>query len=266
MIVAVRGAVSRFIANDGFFLSAGLAFFVIVTLIPIVLLTVSTLGFVLTSEQAASEVVERLAENFPVYTREIRAALLRVVQTRAVSGVVGTVVLIVFSTPLFSASRLVLHRLLGIQLPPSFLRNFAVDSGLAVLIGALLLAATAATWAFHWLEALVLEPAGATLRWLNPLNIGFSVVLSTVAFYLAYRYMPRRRVRTGAAVAGAVLAGLLWEVAKQLFRLYIRRAGIYDQIYGPLGILVAVVMFVYYSAIVFVFGGAYVAALEARRR
>ena len=55
-------------------------------------------------------------------------------------------------------------------------------------------------------------------------------------------------------------------MAKQLFRLYIRQVGVYDQIYGPLGVLVAFVMFVYYSAIVFVFGAAYVASLDSRRR
>jgi uncharacterized BrkB/YihY/UPF0761 family membrane protein len=59
---------------------------------------------------------------------------------------------------------------------------------------------------------------------------------------------------------------VLWEIAKQLFRLYILRVGIYDQIYGPLSVLFAFVMFVYYSAVVFVLGAAYVASLEGRRR
>jgi membrane protein len=73
-------------------------------------------------------------------------------------------------------------------------------------------------------------------------------------------------VRHGAVLAGAIVAAVLWEIAKQLFSLYIRKVGVYDQIYGPLGVLVAFVMFVYYSAVVFVFGGAYVATLDARRR
>ena len=67
-------------------------------------------------------------------------------------------------------------------------------------------------------------------------------------------------------LAGAVLAAVLWEVAKQVFRMYIRQLAVYDQIYGPFGFLIAFVMFVYYSAIVFVFGAAYVAALDSRRR
>jgi len=56
------------------------------------------------------------------------------------------------------------------------------------------------------------------------------------------------------------------EIAKQLFRLYIRNVGVYDQIYGALGFMVALTMFVYYSGIVLVLGAEYAAAVEARWR
>ena len=78
--------------------------------------------------------------------------------------------------------------------------------------------------------------------------------------------MPRRHVRVAPALAGAILASVLWEIAKQLFRFYIQRVSLYNEIYGPLAVLVAFAMFVYYSAIVFVFSAAFVAALDARRR
>jgi membrane protein len=77
--------------------------------------------------------------------------------------------------------------------------------------------------------------------------------------------VPVRHMRPGPALAGAAVAAILWEIAKQLFALYIREFGVYDQIYGTLGVLVAFVMFVYYSAIVFVIGGAYAASLDAVR-
>ena len=263
---AIRGAWSKFFGTDGFFLSAGLAFFFLVTMIPLVMLGISALGFVLTSQQAATAVVDQLTRNFPVYKREIRGVLLRIVETRAVSGGLGTIILIMFSTPLFSSSRLVLHRMLGIRASTGVVHNFLLDSGMVMIFSALLFGATVATWLFHWLELFVLEPMELSRAWIHGANIGFSIVLSGAMFYLGYRYVPRRHVRVGAALPGAIVASLLWEVAKQLFSLYIRKVGIYDQIYGPLGVLVAFIMFVYYSAVVFVFGGAYVAALESRRR
>lgn len=253
-------------AADGFFLAAGLAFFFLVCMIPLVLLTVSTIGFVLSTEQAAREVVGQIARNFPVYSREITRAMLRIVQTRRTSGLVGTVVLILFSTPLFGAARLVMHRMLGVKERRGYLQNLVADTAMVVLFGLLLFAATAVTWVVHWLQAWVLEPAKVSARWIDNVTLALSLGISATMFYLGYRYVPYRRVRVTAALAGAIVAALLWEVAKQLFRLYIRNLGVYDQIYGPLGVLVAFVMFVYYSAVVFVFGAAYVASLDARRR
>jgi membrane protein len=265
MFAGVRGAWARFFAADGFFVAAGLAFFFLVTMIPLVLLSVGIVGFVLSSEQAGREIVSQLTRNFPVYRDEIGRVIYRIVQTRATSGVVGTVILVVFSTPLFSASRLVLHRLMGIRVGRGFLRGMAVDIGMVFLLGVLLFALTAITWAFYWFQVFVLAPGGVPRGWLAGATLGFSLLLSMLMFYLGYRYVPVRHMRPGPALAGAIVATLLWEVAKQLFRLYIRHFGVYDQIYGTLGVLVAFVMFVYYSAIVFVVGGAYAASLDGGR-
>jgi membrane protein len=261
----LRGAVYRFYTNDGFFLAAGLAFFFLVCMIPVTLLGVSAVGFVLSTEDAAREVVGQLARNFPVYERELTRVLLRIVQTRTASGLVGTGILVLFSTSLFGAARLVMHRMLGLRGSHNALRNFFVDAGMVLLLAGLLFGATVATWMAQWFQTFVLEPIQTPSQWIHAVAIVVSVGFSALMFYLGYRFVPYRRVRVGAALAGAVLTSLLWEVAKQLFRLYIREVGLYDQIYGPLGVLGALVMFVYYSAVVFVFGAAYVAALDARR-
>jgi membrane protein len=263
-VLGIRGAVSRFFAADGLFLAAGLAFFFLVCMLPLLLLGVSTVGFVLSTEQAAQEVVGQLSRNFPVYSREINRALLRIVQTRTLTGLLGTVILVLFSMPLFGAVRLVMHRMLGIRGGRSFLRNLLVDAGMVLLLAGLLFVATVATWGLHWFLEFAPAPLQVPGPWDRRLTIGLSLALSAVMFYLGYRYVPYRRTRVGAALAGAVLASVLWEVAKQLFRLYIRQVGVYDQIYGPFGVLVAFVMFVYYSAVVFVLGAAYAAALDAR--
>jgi len=265
-VLGLRGAISRFIAESGFFMAAALAFWFLVCVVPLLLLGASTIGFVLSSEEAAQEVVNQLTRNFPVYRREISNVILRIVETRALSGIAGTFTLISSSTPLFAATRLVLHQLLGVRTAGSYVSNFLRDLGMVLVLTVMLFAASSMTWLFQWFQDVVLKPAAVTPRWIYWVTVGFSVSLSTIMFYFAYRYVPRRRPRAWAAVTGALLAAMLWEVAKQAFRIYIRQLAVYDQIYGPLSVLVVFVMFVYYSASVFVFGAAYVASLESRRR
>jgi membrane protein len=259
-----RGALSRFVAADGLFLSAGLAFFFLVSLIPILLLGVSLVGFVLSSEEAARHVIGQLTPQFPVYQNQIARALLGIVATRTASGLLGTVVLVFFSTPLISAARVILHRLLNVRNDAGVLRNLARDGAMALVLSVLLFTVSTVSWLYHWFRSLAVN-ALPVLPGFGLGGVLLSLTLSTVMFYLAYRYVPRRRVSIGAALAGAVLASLLWEIAKQLFRLYIQEVSLYSQIYGPLGVLIAFVMFVYYSAVVFVLSGAFVATLDARR-
>jgi len=258
------GAFSRFVAADGFFMSAGLAFFFLLCLIPLLLLGISMVGFVLSGEAAARHVVGHLTEHFPVYQAQIARGLLGIVETRTMSGLLGTAVLVLFSTPLLSASRLILHRLLGVRSDGGLLQNLARDCAMALVLSGLLFAVSTATWLYHWVRTFAVHALPIPPGWLGWGGLPLSLALSTVMFYLAYRYVPRRRVSVLVALAGAILASVLWEAAKQLFRLYIQEFGLYGQIYGPLGILVAFVMFVYYSAIVFVFSASFVAALDAR--
>ena len=94
MTASPRGALSRFVAADGFFMSAGLAFFFLMCLIPLLLLGVSMVGFVLSTQEAARHVVGQLAQQFPVYQAQITRVLLRIVETRTASGLLGTAALV----------------------------------------------------------------------------------------------------------------------------------------------------------------------------
>ena len=265
MIKGLRNAFSGFFSHQGFFLAAGLSFYFLICLIPILFLLVSLLGFLLSSEEASRQVIGQLTSIVPVYQKELTRALLRIVATRNVSGIVGTVTLILFSTQLFAGSRVVLDRILGVKRGRGYFKGMLVDILWIFGVWILFLASFVATGLFAWFKVFVFRPAKMPPEWIYYMSIALSIGLATTLFYLVYRHLPNRRIPRGAALAGALLASVLWEAAKQLFRLYIVTVGVYDQIYGPLGALVAFVMFVYYSAIVFILGAEYVGALERGR-
>jgi membrane protein len=57
-------------------------------------------------------------------------------------------------------------------------------------------------------------------------------------------------------MAGAVVAGLLWHGARQLFNWYLLTYAIYNPITGILGSAIALLLWLYYSALIFLLGGA----------
>jgi len=266
VISSIRRAFSGFFSNEGFFLAAGLSFYFLICIIPLLFLVVSVTGFVLTQETAMAAAVEQLSQSIPVYRREITRALLRIMATRTLSGILGTVILILFSTQLFASLRLVLDRLFGSRRSRGFVRGMLLDTILVVALARFFIASIVATDLFGLFKTFLATQPQVPSDWIRYSSIVFGVLLSTITVYMIYRFLPDRRVRRGNALAGALLTSVLWEAAKELFRFYIREFGLYDRIYGPLGVLVAFVMFVNYTMIVFVFGAAYVAALETRRR
>ena len=84
-------------------------------------------------------------------------------------------------------------------------------------------------------------------------TLPFSLAFLTVS--LLYRLVPRRRPRWSHAMAGALTFGLLWVSAKLLFLSYSDYATVYARLYGSLLEVVLLLLWVYYSAGLLLFGG-----------
>ena len=246
------------------FLASGLAFTLMTCLIPVLFFVVSLAGFVLSRRAAAEVVLTQLSEIVPVYKDELHEILAQIIRRRSLSGILGTLVLLIFASQLFATVRLVLNEVFGFT-GAGFVRGVVKDLLLLFLMGMLFLASIVITGLIGWIKIILMVPVMPG-EWIQSVFILVAVGFNTALFFIAYRYFPHRRVPVGAALSGAILASLLWEAAKQLFRWYILSFGAYDKIYGPLGALVALSMFAYYSGIVFVLGAEFTAALLARPR
>jgi membrane protein len=261
MLKLFRLALTGFGSHQGFFLAAGLSFYSLICLVPLLFLVVSLAGFILSKESASRYLIGQLTQVVPVYQAEISQFFSTLVQTRRVSGVLGTLILVVFSTQLFASIRLVLNRILEVS-GRGFWRGMLFDSVMILLISIFFFATTGITAIYSWFRTARMVPS-IIPSWLWEWGgMGLAFLLAVVMFFLLYRFVSNRWISTRTAFVGALAAGVLWEVARQLFRLYILTVGVYDKIYGPLGILMAMVMFVYYSGLVFIFGAELIRAVE----
>jgi membrane protein len=141
------------------------------------------------------------------------------------------------------------------------------DIGMILLLTVGFLGSVAVTGAFAWVRGLALltgrgSLVSAAFHWAG---LMLTMLLDTALFVALYRFVPNRRVRWASVLIGAAATAVLWESAKQAFRWYIQSVGIYSAVYGSLGVTIALMMWVYYSAMVFIIGAALIRGLEEHR-
>ena len=119
--------------------------------------------------------------------------------------------------------------------------------------------------AFLLMVSLVVSAAVSALgKWWSPMFGGwellaqgvtfvFSLAVTTVAFAMIYKLMPRAQVRWHDVWIGAVVTALLFSLGRFLIGLYIGKSGVASG-FGAAGSLVVVFVWVYYSAQIFLLG------------
>ncbi|MGH8649621.1 MAG: YhjD/YihY/BrkB family envelope integrity protein, partial [Burkholderiales bacterium] len=79
--------------------------------------------------------------------------------------------------------------------------------------------------------------------------------LMGVLLTIVYLVAPVRDIRWPSAVAGATVAAFLWHQAKVVFNWYLTHYARYSLFYGILGGFIGLVLWIFYTAIILLFGG-----------
>jgi membrane protein len=98
------------------------------------------------------------------------------------------------------------------------------------------------------------------------ISILLAFFFTVCMFFCLYKLMSYRRIRARTALYAAFWASVLWEIAKHGFRLYLFKVAALSQVYGSFGLLFALILWVYYSCIVFVLGAEMGWVWEQKRR
>jgi membrane protein len=91
-----------------------------------------------------------------------------------------------------------------------------------------------------------------------------STIIDTCVFTALYKLTPTVRVRLVPAMVGGAVGALLWELSKVGFGWWILQVGTYNRIYGPLTAVVIVMLWMWISAMIFLFGAELAFAAQCR--
>lgn len=143
-----------------------------------------------------------------------------------------------------------------------FLRRTLVEVGMLLTIGIFFIIAVASRYVIRFLQGVAaVLPTGET-TFVAVLTTVVPSLLLVAAFFLVYRFVPRRRPSWGPALVGAVLATILLSLARPLFAYYVNRFTNYNLVYGSLAVAIIGVLWAWIGAVILIFGGEVVAHVQ----
>lgn len=265
-LAIVRHAFSSFGEAQAAGAAASVAYYALFSLFPLLLALAAAGSFVLEDEQAYQETIELVSNAIPVSQELIRQNVRSVLQSRGAVGFVGLLGLVWSATGVFTNLARNINRAWSQAEQLGFLRGRLVALAMVGVLAALLILSVLSTAARDLLPRLHVPLWGSVSAYesvLWPLLSGFVPWLFSFGMFLAlYRWVPNTAVPWPAALWGAGVAALLWEVAKRGFAWYLD-AGLarYSLVYGSLGAVVALMFWLYLSAWITFFGAHLAAAV-----
>lgn len=261
----IRQAFTHLQANDPVRMAGATAFFTFFALPPIVILLTTALSPVLNQRRFAWRLFDQLAEVFGRPSADQLEAISENLQRQSTTWellALSGAVLLLASTTLFSVIQNSLNQLWNVKAKPErrvmhLLKDRLVALGLILFSGLLFIASIRLDRSLIRLSRSVVADAFVYPAWL--LNIGnfmMSVVIVTIWFAMLFKYLPDVKIRWRAVWMGALLTSVLFKGGELVLnRLLIQ--GPIGPLYGASGAVILLLLFVFYSALIFYFGAAF---------
>jgi membrane protein len=274
--ILTKAAASSWVDDYAQSMGAALAYYTMFSIAPLLLIVISIAGLIFGVEAARGEIVDQLRGLMgPQGATAVQGLLVSMSKPAEsiAAVVVGSVLLLIGATSVFAELQDALDRIWrapkrrkgGIwHLVRARLLTFGMILGIGfLLMVSLVVSAALAAFGRLW------GPLFADWRLLaSGINFLFAFGFTTTFFALIYKIMPRVDVDWADVWIGAFVTALLFTVGKSLIGLYLGRSGVTSG-FGAAGSLVVLLVWVYYSAQVFLMGAeftwAYSRAFGSRR-
>jgi len=267
----LKGTTENWLEDQASSISAALAFYCAFSLAPLLIIIVSIAGWIVGSELAFSYVGSQLTLLFGKPSADLILAAMNGAQST--DGIWATalsvVMLLVGASTVFAALESALQQVWGGRnsMPRgwrSFVRARLISFGFILAIGFLLLVSLTLTTALAALRGYVLRHFEGLVGLLATMDFLLSIVLGTGLVALMYRYLPARRLAWRHVFIGALVTALLFHLGRWGIGMYLGRAT-QPTAFGAAASFAALLLWLYYSAQIFLFGAEFTACLGQSR-
>ena len=267
--LAIWRGLSGLYNSDDLTFASSIAYYALLSLFPFFLLAFSILASVASSDADRLQIFNFVLTYFPQQFEFVVDQINAMQESRVRLGIAGSVVMIWAAMGVFGAVTSAVNHAWGVETQPSYFKHKLISlvmlatAGLLMMIGLLLVSAINVAESSWFVEILDLAPALDQLR-------SFALRSATTVFFilvvgLVFYFVPNAKVRFRDVLVGAVLTGVLWRLALAGFSQYVRDQSRFS-VHGSIGGVVVFLIWVYVSAVIFLFGAEVTAAYARLRR
>jgi membrane protein len=265
LTLLLRTAIA-FDQDDSAIMSRSIAFYALFSLFPLLLLLMTFASSVLASEEAQVIVLEAVDNIMPFARDLVEENIAQVLESRNTIGILAGIGLLWSASGVFTALYRAVNRAWGNPKSELFWTEKLYGLAVVTIAGLFLVATTlystfvsiVRSWQLSFLGwQPFADPAGGRLvGWLSAL---VPALISIAIFITLYRTMPRNKVRWRDVWLGGLIAGLLWEICRQLYAWYLANFARYSLVYGSVGVIIGFLLWAYLSAMIVLLGAEFTA-------
>lgn len=246
-------------------MGAALAYYTLFSLAPLLLIVVAIAGLVFGQDAARGEIEAQLrslmGEGSALAVQEMLTSVRKPAEG-ITATIIGIGLLLIGATTVFGELQDTLNRIWKVPVPSKvggwiqLVRSRLLSFGMVMALGFLLVVSLVCSAAL-----------AAADRWWGPYfgewqalatvaDMLVSFVVVSILFAFIYKTMPTVHIQWGDVWVGAVVTALLFTLGKSLIGFYIGHSGVVSG-FGAAGSLVVVMLWVYYSAQIFLIGAVF---------
>jgi len=268
----LKDIVTQWLEDQAFQLASSLSYYTLFSLAPILIIAIAVAGLVFGREAAQNQIVHTIQGLVGQESAKAIQELIQNASNQPKSGMISTLLGVV--ALMFGAGGVVgqlqtsLNTIWGVTAKSGrgvwgFVRERFVSFAMVLGVGFLLLVSLAITAFLTGLTHIMGKLFGGTAVIAHGLDILVSFAFVTALFAMIYKFLPDVRIEWRDVWIGAVLTSFLFTIGKVLIGLYLGSSGV-TSAYGAAGSLITVLLWVYYSSLIFFFGAEFTQVYATR--
>jgi membrane protein len=260
--------VQGFLGNQGFLLAGAVAYYTLLSIVPLSMLALVVLTHVIEEQQLIQTLSRYLEMAVPGYAATLTEQVRAFIEHRTALGFIGSLGMLFFSSLAFSMLQSAMTVIFS-RHPRAPRRNFLVSAiipyGYIIVMGIGVVLVSFIVQAVETLETRQLRALGWSLDLGGASGVALYIlgilgeVLLFASFYLV---LPVVRVRFRYALVGGVSAALLWEITRRVLVWYYGAISMVNVIYGSIAITVVALLSIEFVTLILLLGAQVIAELE----